>query len=53
VGLTGMAQVSARYWLAVDGKIPRDAAARLLASLSWRGIGGFPRMGEPHGGPVG
>ena len=48
VGLTGMAQVSARYWLAVDGKIPRDAAARLLASLSWRGIGGFPRTGEPH-----
>jgi AcrR family transcriptional regulator len=47
-GLTGMAQVSARYWLAVDGAIPRDAAARLLASLSWRGIGGFPRLGEPH-----
>jgi AcrR family transcriptional regulator len=48
VGLTGMAQVSARYWLAVDGKIPRDAASKLLASLSWRGIGGFPRLGEPH-----
>jgi AcrR family transcriptional regulator len=48
VGLTGMAQVSARYWLATEGSIPRDAAARLLASLSWRGIGGFPRAGEPH-----
>jgi AcrR family transcriptional regulator len=48
VGLTGMAQVSARYWLATEGSIPRDAAARLLASLSWRGIGGFPRTGEPH-----
>ena len=48
VGLTGMAQVAARYWLAGDGAIPRDAAARLLASLSWRGIGGFPRTGEPH-----
>lgn len=48
VGLTGMAQVSARYWLATEGSIPRDAAARLLASLSWRGIGGFPRSGEPH-----
>jgi AcrR family transcriptional regulator len=43
VGLTGMAQVSARYWLATEGSIPRDAASRLLASLSWRGIGGFPR----------
>ena len=48
VGLTGMAQVAARYWLSSDGSIPRDAAARLLASLSWRGIGGFPRTGEQH-----
>ncbi len=48
VGLVGMAQVAARYWLGADGTIPRDAAARLLASLSWRGIGGFPRTGEPH-----
>jgi AcrR family transcriptional regulator len=48
VGLTGMAQVSARYWLADQGSIPRDAAARLLASLSWRGIGGFPRTGDGH-----
>jgi AcrR family transcriptional regulator len=48
VGLTGLAQVAARFWLSTDGTIPRDAAARLLASLSWRGIGGFPRTGEPH-----
>ena len=48
VGLVGMAQVAARYWLQAGGTIPRDAAARLLASLSWRGIGGFPRTGEPH-----
>jgi AcrR family transcriptional regulator len=46
VGLVGMAQVSARYWLAESGSIPREAASRLLASLSWRGIGGFPRSGE-------
>ena len=44
VGLVGMAQVSARYWLADGGSIPRDAASRLLASLSWRGIGGFPLL---------
>ena len=45
VGLTGMANVAARYWLATEGSIPRDAAARLLAGLAWRGIGGFPRTG--------
>ena len=39
-----VAQVSARYWLADGGSIPRDAAASLLASLSWRGIGGFPLL---------
>jgi AcrR family transcriptional regulator len=48
VGLVGMAQVAARYWLSTDGSIPRDAAARLLASLSWRGLGAFPRAAEPH-----
>ena len=48
VGLVGMAQVSARYWLSASGSIPRDAAATLLAHLSWRGIGGFPRTGETH-----
>ena len=37
VGLVGMAQVAARYWLADDGAIPRDAASRLLASLSLAG----------------
>jgi AcrR family transcriptional regulator len=42
VGLVGMAQVTARYWLADAGSIPRDAASRLLATLSWRGLGGFP-----------
>jgi len=51
VGLVGMAQVAARFWLADAGSIPRDAAARLLASLSWRGIGGFPRTGEAHDAP--
>jgi AcrR family transcriptional regulator len=45
VGLSGMAQVSARYWLAEDGSIPRDAAATLLGGLAWRGIRGFPRTG--------
>ena len=42
-GLVGMAQVAARYWLHSAGFIPRDEAVRLLATLSWRGIRGFPR----------
>lgn len=42
VGLCGMAQITARYWLGAGQKIPRDAASKLISSLSWRGIAGFP-----------
>jgi AcrR family transcriptional regulator len=43
VALTGMAQLSARYWISTNRAVPQDAAVRLLGALSWRGIGGFPR----------
>lgn len=49
VGLAGMAQVTARYWVAAGGSVPRQAAAALVASLSWRGIRGFPRAGTTVG----
>ena len=45
MGLCGMAQITARYWLSTGQKIPRDTAARLISSLSWRGIAGFPLHG--------
>ncbi|MEV5329547.1 TetR/AcrR family transcriptional regulator [Nonomuraea fastidiosa] len=43
VGLVGMAEVSARYWVTTKGSIPKDAAEQLMARLAWRGISGFPR----------
>jgi AcrR family transcriptional regulator len=43
IGLVGVAQVASRYWLDSGGSIPRDTAAELVATLSWRGIGGFPK----------
>ncbi len=51
IGLLGMAQVSARYWLSTLGSIPREAAEQLVARLAWRGISGWPRtadQGEAH-----
>ncbi|ETK31196.1 TetR family transcriptional regulator [Microbispora sp. ATCC PTA-5024] len=45
VGLVGMAEVSARYWLTSHGSIPKEAATQLMARLAWRGISGFPRTG--------
>src|SRR6516225_286635 len=43
VGLVGMAQVTARYWLSTRDHIPREAAEQLVARLAWRGISGWPR----------
>ena len=45
MGLVGMAQVSARYWLSANQSIPKDAAEQLTARLAWRGISGWPRTG--------
>src|SRR3954470_7268679 len=45
-GLAGLAEVSARWWLASeagtsDGRVPKDRAVSLLAALAWRGISGY------------
>ena len=45
IGLVGMAQISATYWLSTDRAIPKDAAEQLVARLAWRGISGWPRTG--------
>lgn len=44
VGMVGIAQVTARYWRASGGSIPRGAAAEVVAALGWRGIRGFPKL---------
>lgn len=50
MGLVGMAEVSARYWLGQQKSIPKDTAEKLIARLAWRGISGFPRATEAHSG---
>ncbi len=46
VSLVGMAQVSARYWLAGDIDVGQEEAVALVSTLAWRGISGYPRT-EP------
>lgn len=46
VSLIGNAQVAARYWQDNESRLPREAAADLVANLTWRGISGFPK--SPH-----
>ena len=45
-GLTGSAQVAARWWLTQDGVLPQQAAQELVSALAWRGISRFPRVDE-------
>ena len=42
VSLVGMAQVSARFWLADGAGITRSEATALVSGLAWRGIRGLP-----------
>jgi AcrR family transcriptional regulator len=44
VALVGMAQVSARYWLADGRTLSREQASALISGLAWRGIRGYPRQ---------
>jgi AcrR family transcriptional regulator len=43
VSLVGMAQVSARYLVSSDHPVEPDEAVRLVSTLAWRGISGYPR----------
>jgi AcrR family transcriptional regulator len=51
-GMTGLAETSARWWLAGKGPLSRDEAVALISSLAWRGMSGFP-LREDDGGPGG
>ena len=42
VGLIGTAQITARYWLGRDGRLPLEQAAELVSRLQWKGIASFP-----------
>jgi len=46
VGLLGIAELSARYWLDTDRTVAQQDAVRLLSHLAWRGISGYPRQTE-------
>ncbi|MGP4019185.1 TetR/AcrR family transcriptional regulator [Saccharopolyspora sp. 5N708] len=42
VGLVGLSQVTARYWLDEQEIISRDEAVNLMSTLAWKGLAGFP-----------
>lgn len=42
VGVVGISEHSARYWLATQRAVPKPEAVALIASLAWKGLAGFP-----------
>jgi AcrR family transcriptional regulator len=47
-GLTGLAEMSARWWLDHRETIGKAEAVQFMSALAWRGISGFPLQ---DGGP--
>ena len=43
IGLSGLMEVSARWWLGSPDRVPKERAVELLLGLAWRGISGSPR----------
>jgi AcrR family transcriptional regulator len=44
VGLVGLSQVTAQYWLDSGQAVPQDEAVELMSRLAWRGIAHFPMV---------
>jgi AcrR family transcriptional regulator len=65
VGLAGLAEVGARWWLGSRGgsgsptaaaparSLSKERAVELLVDLAWRGLSGSPRHGDPGAHAVG
>ncbi len=42
VGVVGISEHSARYWLTHRQQLPKEEAVALTAALAWKGLAGFP-----------
>jgi AcrR family transcriptional regulator len=42
VGVVGISEHGARYWLTRRHELPKEEAVALTASLAWKGLAGFP-----------
>jgi AcrR family transcriptional regulator len=44
VGLAGLAEVGARWWLTSGNAVSKEHAVDLLVQLAWRGLSGAPKV---------
>ncbi|WP_018502233.1 TetR/AcrR family transcriptional regulator [Parafrankia discariae] len=48
MGLVGLAESGARWWLLRDGRVSKERAVESLVELAWRGIAGYPQQPTPE-----
>ncbi|CAI7973637.1 MULTISPECIES: TetR/AcrR family transcriptional regulator [Parafrankia] len=44
MGLVGLAESGARWWLLREGRVSKERAVESLVELAWRGIAGYPQQ---------
>lgn len=42
VGMVGLCQIAARYWLRTERAVPKHEAIERLSRFAWKGFGGLP-----------
>ncbi|WP_131745490.1 TetR/AcrR family transcriptional regulator [Frankia sp. Cppng1_Ct_nod] len=50
VGLVGLAETGARWWLVTGGAVPKERAVASMVELAWRGLAGYPRRNADSAG---
>ncbi|WP_241255473.1 TetR/AcrR family transcriptional regulator [Candidatus Protofrankia californiensis] len=43
IGLVGLAETGARWWLVTGGAVAKEQAIATMVELAWRGLAGYPR----------
>ncbi|AEH08408.1 MULTISPECIES: TetR/AcrR family transcriptional regulator [Protofrankia] len=43
IGLVGLAETGARWWLVTGGAVSKEQAVATMVELAWRGLAGYPR----------
>jgi AcrR family transcriptional regulator len=52
VGLVGLSQITAQYWLDSEQRIPQEEAVALMSALAWKGLAGFPLVHDQAAQPT-
>jgi len=52
IGLVGLAETGARWWLITGGSVEKKRAVATMVELAWRGLAGYPQRNADGTGPL-